>query len=470
MSSEQQVHGKVSEIAANKHNVTVILGSQWGDEGKGKIVDLLGSQAEIVCRFQGGNNAGHTVVVDERTFDFHLLPCGIINKNCISVIGNGVVVNLPQLFDEIDRNQLTSQSSNGNGKSISDHQDDSNNTRADWMDRLYISNEAHLVFDVHQKADGLIEADLQADGKRQIGTTKKGIGPTYSTKALRMGIRMEDLIDNFELFEKEFRHLVEYHKKQFTNENNSTQQTIDVDKELEKYKNLAKQIRPCVRDTRKFLNDSIKAGKKILVEGANGSMLDIDHGTYPYVTSSNCTIGGVCTGLGLPTTAVGYIFGVVKAYCTRVGDGPFPTELHDDTGNALQALGHEVGVTTKRKRRCGWLDCVLLRYTNMLNDYTALALTKLDVLSTLGEIKIGTAYTLDGELLDSPPTNANKLSRVKVVYDTLKGWKQDISKVRTFDALPKEAQDYIKYIENFVGVPIRWIGVGQERDAIIQVY
>lgn len=454
----------VSKIAANKHNVTVILGSQWGDEGKGKIVDLLSSSAEVVCRFQGGNNAGHTVVVDEKSFDFHLLPCGIINKNCISVIGNGVVVNLPQLFDELERNQTLS-ATNTNGKSNGSPENQFN-TRADWMNRLYISNEAHLVFDVHQKADGLIEAELQADGKRQIGTTKKGIGPTYSTKALRMGIRMEELIDNFELFEKEFRHLVEYHKKQFDNPT----YTVDVDKELEKYKNLADQIRPCVRDTRKFLNDSIKAGKKILIEGANGSMLDIDHGTYPYVTSSNCTIGGVCTGLGLPTTAVGSIYGVVKAYCTRVGDGPFPTELHDETGDVLQALGQEVGVTTKRRRRCGWLDCVLLIYTNMLNDYSALALTKLDVLSTLDEIKIGVGYTLDGALLDSPPTNANKLSRVKVVYETLEGWKQDISKVRDFRDLPSEAQNYVKFIENHVGVPIKWIGVGKERDAIIQIF
>lgn len=451
-----------SKIAANRGNVSVILGSQWGDEGKGKIVDLLSSNAEVVCRFQGGNNAGHTVVVDEKSYDFHLLPCGIINKDCVSVIGNGVVVNLPQLFDELERNQLLSNTgTNGNSNGNSEK-----NTCADWMNRLYISNEAHLVFDIHQKADGLIEADLQADGKRQIGTTKKGIGPTYSTKALRMGIRMEELIDNFELFEKEFRHLVEYQMKHFDN----PRHVVDVDKELEKYKLLSERIRPCVRDTRKFLSDSIKAGKKILIEGANGSMLDIDHGTYPYVTSSNCTIGGVCTGLGIPTTAVGFIYGVVKAYCTRVGDGPFPTELHDDTGNSLQALGQEVGVTTKRKRRCGWLDCVLLRYTNMLNDYTALALTKLDVLSTLDEIKIGVNYELDGKQLDSPPTNANKLSRVKVIYETLKGWKRDISDVRKFEDLPKEAQDYVRFIERNVEVPIKWIGVGKERDAIIQLF
>lgn len=455
---------KISKLASNKHNVSVILGSQWGDEGKGKIVDLMSSTAEIVCRFQGGNNAGHTVVVEEKSFDFHLLPCGILNKGCISVIGNGVVVNLPQLFDELERNLLLSKSSNG--KSAKAYQDETENSKADWMHRLYISNEAHLVFDVHQKADGLIEADLQADGKRQIGTTKKGIGPTYSTKALRMGIRMEELIDNFELFEREFRHLMDYHKKQFDNPS----QLLDVDKELEKYRKLADQIRPCVRDTRKFLNDSIKSGKKILIEGANGSMLDIDHGTYPYVTSSNCTIGGVCTGLGLPTTAIGYIYGVAKAYCTRVGDGPFPTELHDETGLTLQSLGQEVGVTTKRKRRCGWLDCVLLSYTNMLNDYSALALTKLDVLSNLDEIKVGKAYTLDGKILDSPPTNANKLSKVQVIYDTLKGWKKDISSIRRFDELPIEAQEYVNYIERAVEVPIKWIGVGKERDAIIQLF
>lgn len=448
---------KVSEIAANRQNVRVILGSQWGDEGKGKIVDLLSSTAEVVCRFQGGNNAGHTVVVDEKSFDFHLLPCGIINKDCISIIGNGVVVNLPQLFDEIERNQTLS--ANGNDSGNKNH-----NSKSDWMNRLYISNEAHLVFEMHQKADGCMEAELQADGKRQIGTTKKGIGPTYSTKALRTGIRMEELIDNFDLFDREFRHLVEYHKKQFDGH------TFDVDKELEKYRKLAEQIRPCVKDTRYFLNQSIKAGKKVLIEGANGSMLDIDHGTYPYVTSSNCTIGGVCTGLGLPTSAVGSVYGVVKAYCTRVGDGPFPTELHDDIGSAIQKSGQEVGVTTKRKRRCGWLDLVLLNYTNMLNDYTALALTKLDVLSDLEDIKVATAYKLDGKTLESPPTNANKLSRVEVEYVTLKGWKKDIGDVRRFDDLPQQAKDYVRFIEKSVGVPIKWVGVGKDRDSIIQLF
>lgn len=451
----------MSTIKQNKDNVTVILGSQWGDEGKGKIVDLISSKADVVCRFQGGNNAGHTVVVDEKSYDFHLLPCGIINKDCISVIGNGVVVNLPQLFDEIERNQKMSASNATNG-AASEH-----NSRADWMKRLYISNEAHLVFDVHQKADGLIEADLQADGSRQIGTTKKGIGPTYSTKALRMGIRMEDLIDNFELFEKEFRHLVDYHKKQF---NNDDANSFDTEKELQKYKNLAEQIRPCVKDTKRFLHNAVKSGKKILIEGANGSMLDIDHGTYPYVTSSNCTIGGVCTGLGLPPTAIGPIYGVAKAYCTRVGDGPFPTELHNEIGQYLQSQGQEVGVTTKRKRRCGWLDCVLLCYTNMLNDYSALALTKLDVLTGLDEIKVAYEYVLDGKVLESPPTNANKLSRVEVRYHTLKGWKENISDIRKFEDLPKAAQEYVRYIEKTVEVPVKWIGVGKDRDAIIQLF
>lgn len=432
------------KIFNNRHNVTAILGSQWGDEGKGKIVDLLSSEAQIVCRFQGGNNAGHTVVVGDKTYDFHLLPCGIINKDCISIIGNGVVVNVPQLFDELERNQLLSPSEES------------------WLQRLYISDAAHLVFDVHQKADAMIEADLQADGDRQIGTTKKGIGPTYSTKALRLGIRMGDLIGNFDSqFKPKFIRLVDYHKKQFD---------IDTYKELERYRQLAEKIRPCVRDTGGFLYESIESGKKILIEGANGSMLDIDHGTYPYVTSSNCTIGGVCTGLSIPTVAVGPIYGVAKAYCTRVGDGPFPTELHDDTGDLLQNLGHEVGVTTKRKRRCGWLDLVLLKYTNRLNAYTALALTKLDVLSTLDEIKVGKAYWLDGKLLAWPPTNAYNLSRVQVEYETLPGWKKDISDVRKFEDLPKEAQEYVNFIRKQVGVPIKWIGVGQKRDAIIQLF
>ncbi|KAG9510401.1 Adenylosuccinate synthetase, partial [Fragariocoptes setiger] len=434
--------------------VTVVLGSQWGDEGKGKIVDLLASKADIVCRCQGGNNAGHTVVVDHVMYDFHLLPSGIINNNCVSIIGNGVVINLPQLFDELKRNQR-----------LNDANNNLKDSELPWKNRLFISNRAHLVFDFHQFVDGLHEAGLQADGKKQLGTTKKGIGPTYSTKALRTGIRMADLLGDFESFETKFRRMIKYYKKQFDD-----LPDIDIERELEEYRHYADEIRPCIKDTVSYLHESIKAGKNILVEGANAAMLDIDFGTYPYVTSSNCSVGGVCTGLGLPPKSIGMIYGVVKAYCTRVGDGPFPTELHDDIGELLQERGQEIGVTTMRKRRCGWLDLVLLKYSHMVNGYDALALTKLDVLDVLDEIKIATKYTLNGQTLETPPADANDMSCVEVDYITLPGWKQDVSKARQFDELPENAQNYVKFIEDHVGVPVKWIGVGKDRNAIIQCF
>ncbi|CAG9565640.1 unnamed protein product [Danaus chrysippus] len=406
------------------NKVTVVLGAQWGDEGKGKVVDLLAVNADIVCRCQGGNNAGHTVVVDGKEFDFHLLPSGIINQKCVSVIGNGVVIHLPGLFEELKKNELKGMEG--------------------WQQRLIISDRAHLVFDMHQQVDGLQEAEK---GKNSLGTTKKGIGPTYSAKATRNGIRIGDLLGDFEIFEEKFRTLAANYKRMFPS------LELDIENELVRYKEYAEKIRPLVKDTVSYLHKEIANGKKVLVEGANAAMLDIDFGTYPYVTSSNCSIGGVCTGLGLPPSLIGEVLGVVKAYTTRVGDGPFPTELHDETGNLLQSRGHEVGVTTRRVRRCGWLDLVVLKYTAAVNGYSSLCLTKLDILDTLKEIKVGVAYKLKGKKIEYFPSSMPELSNVEVEYITLPGWCCSTENVRQMDKLPEAARNYVRTIEDYLQVP-----------------
>jgi len=420
---------------------TVVLGAQWGDEGKGKLSDILAIESEIVCRCQGGNNAGHTVVVGKTEYDFHLLPSGIIHETCSSVIGNGVVIHLPGLFEEIKKNEA---------KGLKN-----------WESRLIISDRAHLVFDFHQSVDGLQEAEK---GKNSLGTTKKGIGPTYSSKASRNGIRIADLLGDFALFEEKFRTLVAAYKRMFPD------LTVDIDSELKEYRVYADKVRPLVKDTVYFVNAALKSNKKVLVEGANAAMLDIDFGTYPYVTSSNCSIGGVCTGLGLAPARIGDVYGVVKAYTTRVGDGPFPTELKDSIGEFLQTKGREIGVTTKRKRRCGWLDLAVLKYTAWVNGYVAIALTKLDILDELEEIKICVGYKLNGERIDRYPASEAELRLVEVEYITVPGWKTSIESIRKFEDLPIQAQDYIRTIEKYLEVPVKWIGVGQARDAMIKVF
>lgn len=421
--------------------VTVVLGAQWGDEGKGKVVDMLATDADMVCRCQGGNNAGHTVVVDAKEYDFHLLPSGIINNKCKSVIGNGVVVHLPGLFEELEKNEAKGLTG--------------------WRDRLLISDRAHLVFDLHQTVDGMQELEK---GKASLGTTKKGIGPTYSSKAARNGLRMSDLLGDFALFADKFKTLVACYQRMFP------ELDVNVEAELERYRGYADVIRPLTAETVSYVHKALAAGRKVLVEGANAAMLDIDFGTYPYVTSSNCSIGGVCTGLGIPPSAVGDVIGVVKSYTTRVGDGPFPTELLNSIGEHLQTQGAEFGVTTKRKRRCGWLDLALLRFTNMVNGYTALCVTKLDILDTLPELKLGVNYKLDGQVIDYFPSSATELERVEVEYLTVPGWETSTAGVRTFSELPVNAQNYIKRIQEVVGVPVKWIGVGKGRESIIQLY
>ncbi|KAJ3040793.1 hypothetical protein HDV00_010408 [Rhizophlyctis rosea] len=417
--------------------VAVVLGSQWGDEGKGKLVDILCSEIDVCCRCAGGNNAGHTIVVDGKKFDFHMLPSGLINPKCVSIIGNGVVIHLPSFFAELKK--VVDQGIDATG-------------------RLFISDRAHMVLDYHQVVDGLKEAEL---GRGSIGTTKKGIGPTYSTKASRSGIRIHHLISNFPEFEARFRSAVVSRKKRYGDFE------YDVEGELQRYKEYAERLRPYVIDSTAYIHNAIKSQKRILVEGAQAFMLDLDFGTYPFVTSSNTSIGGVCTGLGIPPRKIEKVVGVVKAYTTRVGAGPFPTEQLNAVGDHLQSVGAEIGVTTGRKRRCGWLDMVVLKYSHMVNDYSSINLTKLDVLDQLPEIKIGVEYLLDGKKLESFPADLDILSRVEVVYETLPGWQQDISKCRKFEDLPQNAQRYIQRVEELMEVKVEWIGVGAGRDAMI---
>nr|XP_020652971.1 adenylosuccinate synthetase isozyme 2-like [Pogona vitticeps] len=330
------------------NRVTVVLGAQWGDEGKGKVVDLLSLDADLVCRCQGGNNAGHTVVVDSVEYDFHLLPSGVINHNATSFIGNGVVIHLPGLFEEAEKNLKKGPGLEG------------------WESRTVISDRAHLVFNFHQAADGIQEQQRQQQAGKNLGTTKKGIGPAYACKASRTGLRICDLLADFNEFSKKFRALAQHYKATYPTLN------IDTEAELEQLKVYAEKIRPLVKDGVYFMYQALHGPpKKILVEGANAALLDIDFGTYPFVTSSNCTVGGVCTGLGIPPQYIGKVYGVVKAYTTRVGVGTFPTEQDNEIGALLQSRGREFGVTTGRKRRCGWLDLVLVKYAHMINGFSA---------------------------------------------------------------------------------------------------
>lgn len=427
---------------SHNNQVTVVLGAQWGDEGKGKLVDLLTENMQVVARCQGGNNAGHTVIVGEKAYDFHLLPCGIIWEGCEGLVGNGVVIHLPGFFEELEKNIAKGLTG--------------------WETRLKISDRAHLVFDFHQAVDGMQEANREGlANTTKLGTTKKGIGPTYASKMNRTGVRIADLMDNFADFANKFSILADNYMASFPG--------LQVDKtaEIERYKQLAERVRPLVVESVSYLHNKLAEGKRVLVEGANAAMLDIDFGTYPYVTSSNCSIGGVCTGLGIPPKMVGDVFGVVKAYTTRVGDGPFPTELTNDLGAWLQKEGHEFGVTTGRPRRCGWLDIPLLNFTSILNGYTAVCLTKTDILDKLEEVKIGVAYLKDGKKIDHYPSGIFQFDGLEVEYITMPGWKTSIADCRSFSELPQQCKDYVVKIEELLGLPVKWVGVGPSRDAMI---
>ncbi|SCV67759.1 BQ2448_5370 [Microbotryum intermedium] len=422
--------------------VAVVLGSQWGDEGKGKLVDILAAEADICARCAGGNNAGHTIVANvngvKTHFDFHLLPSGLVNPKCTAFIGNGVVVHVPAFFEELDK--LTKKGLNCGG-------------------RLLLSDRAHLVFDFHQIVDGLKEVEL---GGSSIGTTKKGIGPAYSSKASRSGLRVHHLFDE-EAFATKFRTLVEGRFKRYGHFE------YDTEGEIKRYKELAARLKPYVVDGPTFLHKAMLDKKRILVEGANALMLDMDFGTYPFVTSSPTGIGGVCTGLGVPPRAIGEVVGVVKAYTTRVGAGPFPTEQLNSVGEHLQEVGAEYGVTTGRRRRCGWLDLVVLKYSHLINGYTALNLTKLDVLDQLPTLKVATAYHLNGKPLEAYfPADLDQLAQVEVQYVELPGWQTSIANITEFDDLPENCRNYVEFIEDFIGVKIGWIGTGPARESMIR--
>jgi len=429
--------------AIRKNKVTVVLGGQWGDEGKGKLVDKLSANFDIVARCGGGSNAGHTVVVDGKKFAFHLLPSGILNKNTTCLLGNGVVLHIPTFFDEIEN--LEKQN-------------------IEHKRRIKISDRAHLLFDIHKTMDGHYEDELGKIGKA-VGTTRRGVGPCYSSKALRFGVRVGDLLD-FESFESKFRRLVHLltfgmHDKQFSGEEY-------INSELSRYKKYAEILsgEEFIVDGVDYIHSSLNSGKRLLVEGANATMLDLDLGTYPYVTSSNPSMGGVCTGLGIPPAAIGESWGVMKAYTTRVGGGPVPTEEFGAIGTALRQAGNEYGTTTGRPRRCGWIDTVVMKYTSMVNGFDFLNLTKLDVLDDFDEIKIAHGYRYRGKLLTSFPASLEILKEVEVEYETVPGWKKNISNARKFDDLPKEAQNYVKTVEKYCGMPITLIGVGVDRSAM----
>jgi adenylosuccinate synthase len=418
--------------------VWVILGAQWGDEGKGKIVDLLSENADIVVRYQGGANAGHTVSFDGKTYILHLLPSGIFHQNVTCVIGNGVVIDPITLMDEIEMVKSAG---------------------VDIKGRLLISHNAHLIMPYHKLLDKIYD-----QGEDKIGTTGRGIGPAYVDKYARVGIKVVDLLDR-EILCRKLRKNIEAKNEILEKIYGATK--LDVEKIIDEYIEFDKKIDEFVTDTALYLNNAIKEKKKILLEGAQGALLDIDHGTYPFVTSSNPTAGGASTGSGIPPTKINGVIGVIKAYTTRVGKGPFPTELKDEIGDYIREKGVEFGATTGRPRRCGWLDLVSLRYSIMINGIDKLALTKIDVLSELDEIKICVSYEINGKKLKSFPTNPEALSKVTPIYETLKGWKKDLSNISSYSELPAEAKEFVEAIELFTGVEISIISIGADRKQTI---
>ena len=420
----------------------VIVGMQWGDEGKGKIVDLLAAFADIVVRFQGGNNAGHTMVVNGEQFISHLVPSGILQEK-ICFIGNGLVVDPEVLLEEIDY---------------------LNNLGIDvGPDKLKISDKAHIIMPYHKQIDLARE---KQKGDKKIGTTGRGIGPAYEDKASRKGIRFVELIDQ-DIFSERVKDILE--EKNFYLKNYLLVETLDADIIIDQYNTYAQKLAPHVADISVEIHQAIQSDQQILFEGAQGTHLDIDHGTYPYVTSSNTVSGNACCGAGIGPKEITGVIGIAKAYTTRVGRGPFPTELFDETGDAIQAKGAEFGATTGRRRRCGWLDLVLLRNSMRLNGLTGIVITKLDVLGGLESLKICTAYAYNETIIHDFPASLKVLGACKPIYETLPGWSEDISGIRRFEDLPPNAQNYLKRIEALLEVPIPIISVGPGRDETIML-
>jgi len=504
----------MADVSGEDSRFCVILGAQWGDEGKGKLVDILAQNVQLCARFNGGANAGHTLVVDGKKYAFHLLPCGMINKACKNLIGNGVVVHIPTLMKELEALKEF-------------------DPRA--IERVFISTRAHILFDSHQIIDGILEAE---QGTNSIGTTKRGIGPCYSSKAIRNGLRFGDLL-HFDEFERKVRELTAWSQKRFgqPREKDSpaqlqlrqalreynTQYAFDpengqkggvknIEEEIARYKKFAELLRSQIVDSVTLIHQDITLGCKVLVEGANAALLDIDFGTYPFVTSSNTTIGSVCTGLGVPPKKIDTIIGVVKAYTTRVGHGPFPTELQNENqnlddhletyigqaasyerkghasgpyelkpgqqvkvGEMLQEVGHEYGTTTGRRRRCGWLDLALVKYSAMVNGFDSINITKLDVLTGLKQIRIAIAYRnrqmtevrLPGGYF---PSHLDDLKEVVCEYETMEGWSEDISKCTSWKELPLNAKKYVLRIQELLSIPVSWVGVGPDRSSMLKVH
>jgi adenylosuccinate synthase len=418
-------------------SVKVIVGAQWGDEGKGKVVDMLAEQSDVVARYQGGANAGHTIIVGDRKYVLHLIPSGILHEHVTCVIGNGVVIDPDALMEEIKLLESFGISISG---------------------RLKISHKAHLIMPYHKLLDQLQESDLK------IGTTGRGIGPAYIDKYNRTGIRIVDLLDR-ELLKEKLRRSIEQKNQTFRKVYDAPE--LDVEKTIAEYVEFDRRIDEFITDTTSYLNEAWRAGSRLLVEGAQGALLDIDHGTYPFVTSSSPTSGGACTGLGLPPTAISEVIGIAKAYCTRVGNGPFPTELEDETGEKLRRLGAEYGATTGRPRRCGWLDLFALKYSVMVNGISELVLTKLDVLNAFETLKVCTGYELDGRPVKYFPSDCPTLDRIRPVYETLPGWNCELAAGDRFEDFPAQTRAYVEFIENFVGARVAYIGIGPEREQVV---
>jgi len=421
-------------------SATVIVGTQFGDEGKGKLVDYLSSKYDIVVRYQGGANAGHTICFDDKTLVLHLIPSGIFHEGCICVIGNGVVIDPNALLEEIRQVEEMGYDVRG---------------------RLFISHNAHLIMPYHKLLDSLHES---AQNDKKIGTTGRGIGPSYMDKFARKGIRVVDLLHP-EVLEEKLRDNLEAKNKLIKNIYDTEE--IDVEAIVREYSEFDEIINPYVKNTQLFLNKKLREGKTVLLEGAQGCLLDVDHGTYPYVTSSNPTSGGASTGSGIAPNYIRNVIGVCKAYMTRVGNGAFPSELFDETGDKLGRIGHEFGATTGRKRRCGWLDLVALRYSLIVNGVTEIALTKLDVLDAFEEVKVCTSYMLDGKEIFDFPTDDQTLSRVEPVYRTLKGWNTSNAEARTFEDMHPDSRAFVHFIEEETGVPVSCISVGPGREETV---
>jgi adenylosuccinate synthase len=426
----------------NRLKAAIVIGAQWGDEGKGKIVDVLSENFSVVARYAGGHNAGHTVTINNQRFILQLVPCGVLRPGCKAIIGNGVVLDPIAFLKEVQKLRDAGVQIDGN---------------------LFVSNRAHVILPYHRMIETAAET---APGRVRIGTTSRGIGPTYEDKMSRRGLRVADLLDT---------DLLKRHIENACREKNEivhalfNHEPLDPDAIYREYVEAGEKVRPFVADTAVLLNQAIRRGEPVMFEGAQGTMLDIDHGTYPFVTSSNATSGGAITGTGVPPTAIDSVIGVSKAYCTRVGEGPFPTELNDATGQALRDRGHEFGAVTGRPRRCGWLDMPLLRYSVMINGISWLVITKLDVLDELAEISVCTGYNVNGKVTTDPPAQAIGYEKLEPVYTKLPGWQTSTLGITSFEKLPAKARQYLAFLERESGARIGMVSTGPGREQTIFV-